>query len=71
MLALEDYLDALRWAESIGGLQALIDRSNANFGVIALSRYRFVTTEVGPIVCPADHWSEENLQVQLLYVGSV
>jgi phosphoserine aminotransferase len=35
MLALEDYLDALRWAESIGGLQALIDRSNANFGVIA------------------------------------
>src|SRR5439155_20128635 len=41
-----------------------------NVGVIALSRYRFVTTEVGPIVCPADHWSEENLQVQLLYVGS-
>lgn len=35
MLALEDYLDALRWAESIGGLQSLIDRSNENFGVLA------------------------------------
>src|SRR5579862_3307187 len=35
MLALEDYLDALRWAESIGGLPALLDRSNQNFAVLA------------------------------------
>ncbi|HEX2591378.1 MAG TPA: hypothetical protein VHL34_07770, partial [Rhizomicrobium sp.] len=35
MLALEDYLDALGWAESLGGLQGLLDRSHANFGVIA------------------------------------
>jgi phosphoserine aminotransferase len=35
MLALEDYLDALGWAESLGGLQGLLDRSNANFGVVA------------------------------------
>jgi phosphoserine aminotransferase len=37
MLALEDYLDTLGWAESIGGLEALIARTNTNFA--ALSRW--------------------------------
>ncbi|MGA2125733.1 MAG: phosphoserine transaminase [Xanthobacteraceae bacterium] len=35
MLCVEDYLDTLKWAKSIGGLQALIARADANTKVIA------------------------------------
>ncbi|MEE8272560.1 MAG: phosphoserine transaminase [Alphaproteobacteria bacterium] len=35
MLAAEDALDGLRWAESIGGLAGLIARSRANFAALA------------------------------------
>lgn len=35
MLCVEDQIDALRWAESIGGLPGLIARSQASFDVLA------------------------------------
>jgi len=34
MLAVEDALDALNWAESIGGLDTLIERASRNFAVV-------------------------------------
>src|SRR6201991_587458 len=34
MVAVEDYLDALTWAENEGGLKGLMARSNANLGVL-------------------------------------
>jgi phosphoserine aminotransferase len=35
MLCVEDYIDALEWAQAVGGLQGLIARSNANAKAIA------------------------------------
>lgn len=34
MLCVEDYLDALQWADNSGGLQGLIKRSETNLGVL-------------------------------------
>ncbi|MBR0673401.1 phosphoserine transaminase [Neoroseomonas soli] len=43
MLCVEDAIDGLKWAESIGGLKGLIARSEANLAAIA----RWVATEPG------------------------
>ncbi|HYV71412.1 MAG TPA: phosphoserine transaminase [Pseudolabrys sp.] len=45
MLCVEDYLDALQWAKSLGGLSATIARSDAN--AKALSDWVAVTSWVG------------------------
>lgn len=34
MLAVADYADALQWADSVGGLQGMIEKSEANLGVM-------------------------------------
>lgn len=34
MLAVEDAIDALKWAKSVGGLKGMIDRADANFKAI-------------------------------------
>ncbi len=36
MLCVEDYIDALNWAKSVGGLKGLIDRTTANASAIDL-----------------------------------
>ena len=43
MLCVEDAIDGLRWAESVGGLKGLIARSEANLAAIA----RWVATQPG------------------------
>ncbi len=35
MICVEDYIDALKWAKSLGGLKALMARADANTKVIA------------------------------------
>ncbi len=50
MLCVEDYIDALKWAEGIGGLPALIARANASLAAIekfvaASPYYAFLASE--------------------------
>jgi phosphoserine aminotransferase len=67
MLCVEDYLDALKWAEGIGGLEALIERADSslraierhvnqsqNFGFLAEDRASRSNTSVCLTVTDAD-----------------
>jgi phosphoserine aminotransferase len=49
MLCVEDYLDALAWAENIGGLEATIARARANASVL----YEWIarTSWIAPLAC--------------------
>ncbi|MGN6622008.1 MAG: phosphoserine transaminase [Sphingomonas sp.] len=64
MLAVEDYIFALEWAQSIGGLNALISRSTAN--ATALSR--LVEERAWLDHLPADHAIRSNTSVCLKLV---
>ena len=61
MLCVEDYLDALGWAKSIGGLQALIARADAN--AAALGDWVQRTPWIDHLA--ADHRTRSNTSVCL------
>ena len=64
MLALEDYLDALTWAEGLGGLKALIARSQDNLGVLD----RWVRTSEWAAFLASEQGSRSNTSVCLKIV---
>ena len=80
MLAVEDQLDALAWAESIGGLTGLVDRSQANLAAIKTwvdkrDWIEFLATDPATIsstsicLCIVDEWfslQEEEAQRSLI-----
>jgi phosphoserine aminotransferase len=56
MLCVEDALDGLRWAESVGGLPGLIARSEANLAAVAAwvegnARVKFLAADVATRSC--------------------
>ena len=75
MLCLEDYLDALRWAESVGGKAGLIRRTEANAAAIGawvadtpwvdfLARERKVRSTTSVCLKIIDEWFEELAEVE-------
>lgn len=64
MLCVEDYLDALAWAESIGGLKALMARADRNLATIA----RFVGQSTWAGFLCADARARSNTSVCLSIV---
>ncbi|MCH8322136.1 MAG: phosphoserine transaminase [Proteobacteria bacterium] len=75
MLCLEDYLDALRWAESVGGKAGLIRRTEANAAAIGawvadtpwvdfLARERKVRSTTSVCLKIVDEWFEGLTEVE-------
>jgi len=67
MLALEDYLDALTWAEGIGGLKALQGRADANFA--ALSRWVRESDWVDFLAADASYRSNTSVCIKIVDPG--
>ena len=63
MLCVEDYLDALEWAENLGGLKGLIKKSKRNLGV--LERYVSNNSDWIQFLCK-DKESRSNTSVCLV-----
>ncbi len=66
MLAVEDYLDALRWADSIGGLPALMARADAN----AAALDRWVQTSTWASHLAVEPATRSNTSVCLTVAGA-
>jgi phosphoserine aminotransferase len=62
MLAVEDALDGLKWGEQLGGLKALIGRSQANFAALS----KFVAASSWLDFLAVDPASRSNTSVCLL-----
>jgi phosphoserine aminotransferase len=63
MLCVEDYLDALSWADSIGGLEALHARANANSAVL----YRWIDQSRWASALAADPATRSNTSVCITF----
>ncbi len=64
MLCVEDYIDALEWAQSIGGLDALVARADANFDVLD----KWVAANPSVDFLAADPETRSNTSVCLKFV---
>jgi phosphoserine aminotransferase len=64
LLAVEDYLDTLKWAESIGGLEALHARANANSK--ALYDWAARTPWIAPLAEDTQTWSNTGVCLKVV-----
>ncbi len=64
LLAVEDYLDTLKWGESVGGLEALHARANANSK--ALYDWAARTPWIAPLAEDARTWSNTGVCLKIV-----
>jgi phosphoserine aminotransferase len=64
LLATEDYLDALKWAKGVGGLEALIARANANSKV--LYDWAARTVWIAPLADEPSSWSNTGVCLKII-----